>query len=120
MYTFDKEFLIKNKKLTFCFKKIFGINFNSIIFMKKLGFSFNIKSEKINNKQLFLINEEINFFKKLILDKLFMSQYLIFKKLLNLNVIKILKLKNGLPIRGQRTHTNAKTNKKLNFNKLQY
>lgn len=118
MYTFDKEFLVKNKRILLCFKKIFGINFNSIIFMKKLGFSFNIKSEKITNKQLFLINEEINVYKKLIFDKLSMFQYLIFKKFLSLNVIKTLRFKNGLPIRGQRTHTNAKTNKKLNFNKL--
>jgi small subunit ribosomal protein S13 len=111
-YLFDTAFL-KSKPVFVSLTSIFGIGkFNSILICKQLGFSNNFKIKNLSKDQINKIVKLIEYLNLKIASSL--------KKLLALNTkIQILikcykgfrKIK-GLPVRGQRTHTNAKTSKK--------
>lgn len=105
--------LPEHSSIHFALTKIYGLNKStSVLICKKLGFSTNFKVETLSKDQ---INDIIK-----ILDssELFLTQDL---KKLRLSAFKVgvfiqsykgkRKMK-GLPVRGQRTHTNAKTAKK--------
>ena len=113
MFIFDIT-LFKNKYVKLALKKIFGINkffVNKII--NKLGFACNLKVFNLNNNQILNLTLVINNLALLISNDLKKQKFLIFNKLINIKTVKINRLLNGLPIRGQRTHTNAKTAKKI-------
>ena len=112
-YLFDTEFL-KSKLVFVSLMGIFGLGkFNSILICKQLGFSNNLKIKNLSKDQINKIIKLIEYLNFKIANNL--------KKLLALNTkIQILikcykgfrKIK-GLPVRGQRTHTNSKTAKKM-------
>jgi small subunit ribosomal protein S13 len=109
--------LKENKKLKFELNKIYGLNLNNIQnLFKFLGINSTIQTKYLKKILFFKLKNKIN------------ENYIIesdLKKELNLNnlndlnikTIKSLRKINGLPVRGQRTKTNAKTTKKLSFNK---
>ena len=112
IYLFESE-LSENKSIFFVLSYIYGIGkFNSSLICKKLGFAKNIKIENLSREQLnklIHIIESLNIelgsdLKKLNLIKL--------KRLISIKSYKGLRRNQGLPVRGQRTHTNAKTARK--------
>lgn len=117
----NHKFLINNKKvflsdllINFLFK-FYGLNWFQINYIIKLfGFSQNIRIKNIPIRYfLFLTNILQNIFQ---LEKILFKNYkakLQFKK--NLGTYKGIRLKYGLPTRGQRTKSNAKTAKKFNY-----
>lgn len=118
---FSNKFIINNKRiivteLLVCFLyKFYGLNWYQINYIIKLfGFSFNIRIKNIPIRYfLFLTNILQNIFH---LEKILFKEYKIklqFKK--NLGTYKGLRLKYGLPCRGQRTKSNAKTAKNANY-----
>ncbi len=115
------KFIINNKRvilteLLVCFlAKFYGLNWYQISYIIKLfGFSLNIRIKNIPIRYfLFLTTILQNMFQ---LEKILFKEYkakLQFKK--NLGTYKGLRLKYGLPCRGQRTKSNAKTAKNSNY-----
>lgn len=104
----------KNKSLLLALTNIYGIGFKtSEIVCKKMGFSKNFKTKMLAMNQVTDI--------KNILESLPIKFSRNLKKLKSLNLKRLIKIKSykglrkyrGLPIKGQRTHTNAKTAKKI-------
>ena len=111
------ETKISDKKpVLFALTQIYGINKTSAsTICKKLGFSLNLKVKELTQKQiqdLLIVIESSN----LLLNnelKLFKSQTL--KTLISIKSYRGLRRVRKLPVRGQRTHTNAKSAKKGRF-----
>ena len=114
MYLFNTE-LPKNKHLFFALKSIYGLNNFTNIILKKLGLSINFKVINLSAKQISKLVLIINKSNIIINNELKKIRLSLFNKLVNLKTIKGLRLLKGLPVRGQRTHTNAKTSKKKLF-----
>lgn len=112
IYLFESE-LVEDKSLFFALTQIYGIGkANSLLICKKLGFSKNLKTKNLSKEQ---INRLINLIDSLNLElasELKKLKVLSAKKLLFIKSYKGLRKNQGLPIRGQRTHTNARTARK--------
>ena len=107
--------LFKNKSLKILLKSVYGLNnFFSSIIIKKTGFSYNFKSKKLKNNQVITLVAIIDNLSILISTGLKKFKFSVFEKFLNIKLKKNFRLLKGLPVRGQRTHTNAKTAKRLN------
>ena len=105
--------LSSRKPVVLALTKIYGINkSNALIICKKLGFSFNLKIKDLTQEQiqnLLVIIESLNL--KLNNElKNFKVQSL--KKLVFIKTYRGLRRIRRLPVRGQRTHTNAKSARK--------
>ncbi len=105
--------LVETKPIFFELTKIYGINkTNAFIICKKLGFSLNLKVNDLTLEQtqdIFTIIESLN----LILNndlKTFKNK--IIENLISIKTYRGLRKIKKLPVRGQRTHTNAKSAKK--------
>jgi small subunit ribosomal protein S13 len=112
MYFFNYN-LNTNKNLDMSLIKIFGLGIKkSKKIIKKLGFSHNICLKDLSKLQLFNLMKIINCLIYNLGDNLKKLQTINFEKILKLKLIKAFRKLKGLPIRGQRTQTNAKTSKK--------
>lgn len=111
------ETKISDKKpVLFGLTKIYGISKSSAsIICKKLGFLSNLKIKNLTQEQIqdmLIVIESLN----LMLNnelKTFKAQIL--KTLISIKTYKGLRRVRRLPVRGQRTHTNAKSAKKGKF-----
>lgn len=114
VYLLDKEFN-KNNTLFMELKKIYGIGSStSKIICKKLGLSLSYKVINLSNDNVNNIVREINNLNISIGNDLKQSKNLQILKLINIKCCRGLRRLRGLPVRGQRTHTNYKTSRKLN------
>eukprot|EP00797_Seminavis_robusta_P035587 Sro884_mit_g215880.1 rps13 (116) ;mRNA; f:34490-34837 len=106
--------LLENKSIYFALNSIYGIGKNkAFLICKKLGFAPNFKvknlsSNKIN--QIFKLVESLNY---VLANDLRKFKLMRKQHLLNIKSYRGLRRKKGFPVRGQRTHTNARTSKKL-------
>jgi small subunit ribosomal protein S13 len=105
--------LLEKKSIFIELTKIYGINkTNAYIICKKLGFSFNLKVNDLTLEQtqeIFTVIESLN----LTLNndlKTLKAQNL--ETLISIKTYRGLRRVKKLPVRGQRTHTNAKSAKK--------
>jgi small subunit ribosomal protein S13 len=102
------------KSVYIALKHVYGIGKSkSLLICKKLGFSYNLKVKNLTSgqiNQILKLIESLNFVlaNDLKRIKLLRKQYLI-----NIKSYRGLRRKKGFPVRGQRTHTNAKTARKL-------
>lgn len=113
IYLFESK-LPENKSIQFGLKYVYGIHKNrAFLICKNLGFSSNLKVKNLSTIQITQLTrfvESLNFvtandLKRLnLLDK---------KKLISIKSYRGLRRKKGLPVRGQRTRTNAKTSRKI-------
>jgi len=111
-YLFDSK-LSENLSIFFALKQIYGIGKNnSSLICKKLGFSINLKVKNLSKNQVTDILNIIDSLKLIIAADLKKFKKLIIKNLLDIKSYKGLRKTQGLPVRGQRTHTNAKTARK--------
>nr|YP_010047262.1 ribosomal protein S13 [Eucampia zodiacus]QPJ79928.1 ribosomal protein S13 [Eucampia zodiacus] len=113
VYIFETE--ISNKKtITYSLQKIFGLgNKTSHKICKKLGFSNNLKVNDLSKEQTFLLIKSIEQSSILINNDLKKKNYTLLKTLIEIKSYKGLRRLSNLPVRGQRTHTNARTVKRL-------
>jgi small subunit ribosomal protein S13 len=116
MLYFLETKLSDKKSVLFELTKIFGINKNTAsVICKKLGFSLNLKINHLTLEQIqdmLLVIESLN----LVLNnelKTLRSHTL--KSLIAIKSYRGLRRIKRLPVRGQRTHTNAKSAKKGKF-----
>lgn len=110
-----------SKKILYSLITLYGINiFKSKNICKNVGINPKIKTDKLKNYQL-------NRLKKYIKENIIINELLKEEKKKKIN--NLLEIKNirgirqhfGLPVRGQRTHSNAKTIKKFKLkNKYKY
>ena len=113
LYIFESE-LSQNQSILFALVSIFGIGkSHANLFCKKLGFSSNLKVKDLSKEQITKLIKLLEASNKIIGNDLKKLRLLKTKKLLSIKSYKGLRRKYGLPLRGQRTHTNAKTSRKI-------
>jgi proton-translocating NADH-quinone oxidoreductase chain M len=115
VYLLETE-LLENKSIYFSLTKIFGIGqFQSFLICKKLGLSTNSKLSILTSDQIIKLVKSIENSHLLINSNLKKSRIIVAKKLLQIKTYKGIRKLRGLPIRGQRTHTNANTASKFRY-----
>ena len=107
--------LLEHKTIHTSLTGVFGINrFYSSLICKKLGLSYNCTLSKLTPDQTMKLIKFIESLGLLINSNLRKSNIMLGKKLIQIKAYKGIRKLRGLPIRGQRTHTNAKTAAKHN------
>lgn len=100
-----------NKQLSVALTYIYGIGtYRSNLICKKLGIEKNIKVRNLNSIQLDKLRKKIS---KIVVEGDLRREVSInIKRLIDLGCYRGLRHKRSLPVRGQRTKTNARTCKK--------
>lgn len=107
--------LPENKSIFFALTYVYGIGKKtSILICKKLGFSVNLKVKNITQDQSIDILKVIDSSQLLLSNELKKFKILTLKKLVAIKSYRGLRKSRGFPVRGQRTHTNAKSARKIN------
>ena len=105
--------LLETKPIFVELKNIYGIGkFRSSLICKQLGFSNNLKIEDLSNEQISQLLKLIENSDLIITSDLKKLKNSVMVKLVSIKSYRGLRKIKGLPIRGQRTHTNAKTARK--------
>lgn len=113
IYLFESK-LPENKSIYFALQYIYGIGKSrSFLICKKLGFSSNLKVKTLSHEQVNQILKLVETLNLSIANDLKRSKLLDKQKLISIKSYRGLRRKKGLPVRGQRTHTNAKTAKRV-------
>ena len=113
VYILETE-LLENKSVYFSLTKVFGIGQSqSFLICKKLGLAYNCKLSKLTPDQIIKLIKFVENLNLLINSNLKKSKIMIAKKLVQIKTYKGIRKLRGLPVRGQRTHTNAKTSSKI-------
>jgi small subunit ribosomal protein S13 len=106
--------LLDNSGIFYALKNVYGIGkTRSLDICRKLGFSKNLKIKNLSEfqiKKIVFIVENSNI---LITSDLKKLKSLAIKTLVAIKSYRGLRKIKGLPVRGQRTHTNAKTSRKF-------
>jgi small subunit ribosomal protein S13 len=106
--------LLETKSIFFALSTIYGIGkTKSFLICKQLGFSTNLKVKSLSEDQILKILKLIETSNLLITSELKKVQMLFLKRLISIKSYRGLRRIKGLPVRGQRTHTNAKTARKI-------
>lgn len=101
------------KSVFFALTYVHGIGKNTAFFIcKKLGFSINLKIKDLNQEQIIEILQLVDYLELLLNNELKKFKSLTLKKLVTIKSYRGLRRVRGLPVRGQRTHTNAKSARK--------
>lgn len=112
VYLFESE-LPENKSVFLSLMHIYGLGkFNSLSICKRLGFLKNLKVKNLSREQINKLIKTIEHLNIELASDLKKLKILSTKKLISIKSYKGLRKTRGLPIRGQRTHTNAKTSRK--------
>ena len=112
VYLFESK-IPEDKSVFFALTYIYGINRpTSFLISKKLGFSKNLKIANLSNEQIQSLLKIIESLNLVLGSNLKKTKQLIKKKSISIKSYKGLRKNQGLPIRGQRTHTNARTARK--------
>lgn len=113
IYLFESK-LPETKSIYFALKRIYGIGKNrAFLICKKVGFSYNIKVKNLSSSQVNQILKLVESLNFVLANDLKRSELLTKQKLVSIKSYRGLRRKQGLPMRGQRTHTNAKTSKRI-------
>ena len=93
--------------------KVHGIGKNTaFLICKKLGFSLNLKVKNLNQEQIVELLQLVEMLNLPLNNELKKLKSMALKKLIGIKLYRGLRRVRGLPVRGQRTHTNAKSAKK--------
>lgn len=108
--------LPENKSVFYALTYIYGINRNSsILICNKLGFSSNFKIKNLNKEQVNRLTKLIEEMSNDLSSNLKKSRFIKNKKLISIKSYRGMRRTQGLPLRGQRTHTNSRTSRKKLF-----
>ena len=106
--------LSNNQKIDFALTKIFGLGKSSSkIICRKLGFTNNFKVLNLSKIQKLKIIRQIELSEIFINSDLVRSIKTNKARLVSSRCYRGVMAKQGFPVRGQRTHTNANTAKKF-------
>lgn len=105
--------LSENKPVFFALTQVYGIGqTTSYQICKKLGFSLNLKIKDLTQEQTVEILKLIDSLNLVLNNELKKLKSLSIKNLISIKSYRGLRRMRGLPVRGQRTHTNAKSARK--------
>ena len=105
--------LSDRKSVFFALSDIHGIGKNTaFLICKKLGFSVNLKVKDLDPEQITAIVQLVDSLELLLNNELKKFKSLALKNLVVIKSYRGLRKVRGLPVRGQRTRTNAKSAKK--------
>ncbi len=105
--------LSEQKSVFFALTKVYGIGKSTaFLICKKLGFAFNFKIKNLSTSQIYQISKLMDSLSFIIANDLKRSSLLSKQRLILIKSYRGLRKKQGFPVRGQRTHTNAKTAKR--------
>lgn len=106
--------LKENKQFSRELGKVYGLSkTTSFNLCKKLGFSPTFLVSNLSNEQFTELIKYIESLNLIIAGDLLKLKLLIITRFISIKSYKGIRRKRGLPVRGQRTHTNAKTAKKI-------
>lgn len=112
IYIFDTE-LSENKLIFNALTQIYGISEKRAAFIcKTLGFSRNLKVKNLSKDQITELLKLIDILNLTLASDLKKIKFLAVKNLISIKSYRGIRRNQGLPVRGQRTHTNAKTSRK--------
>jgi small subunit ribosomal protein S13 len=112
-YIFEVK-LSEKKPILYALTEIYGLSCSrSSLICKKLGFSKNFKTKKLSKEQINKLLRVIDSLNFKLANELKKLELLKLKKLVFIKSYKGFRRKQGLPVRGQRTHTNAKTSHRI-------
>jgi len=101
------------KSIFFALLKVHGIGREMAFSLcKKLGFSINLKVKNLSQEQITEMLQLVESLNLSLNNELKKLKSITLKKLVNIKSYRGLRRVRGLPVRGQRTHTNAKSAKK--------
>lgn len=113
IYLFESK-LPETKSVYFALKYVYGIGKSRAFFIcRKLGFSYNIKVKNLSPSQVNQIVKLVESLNFVLANDLKRSNLMVKQKLLSIKSYRGLRKKKGFPVRGQRTHTNARTAKRI-------
>jgi small subunit ribosomal protein S13 len=105
--------LSENKPVFFALTQVYGIgNTISCQICKKLGFSLNLKVKDLTQEQTVEILKLVDSLNLVLNNELKKLKSLSIRSLISIKSYRGLRRVRGLPVRGQRTHTNAKSARK--------
>jgi small subunit ribosomal protein S13 len=105
--------LHENKSVLFALTNIYGIGKSTAsLICKKLGFSINLKIKDLTQEQTVEILHVVELLNLTLNNELKKFKSLSLKNLISIKSYRGLRRVRGLPVRGQRTHTNAKSARK--------
>jgi small subunit ribosomal protein S13 len=105
--------LPENKSVLFALTNIYGIGKSTaFLICKKLGFSINLKIKDLTQEQTVEILQTVELLNLTLNNELKKFKSLALKNLISIKSYRGLRRVRGLPVRGQRTHTNAKSARK--------
>ena len=108
--------LPENKSVFLALTYIYGIGSStSLLLCKKLGFSLNFKVKDLTSEQTVALLKLVDYLNLPLNNQLKKLKTLSLKKLINIKSYRGLRKLRGLPVRGQRTHTNARSSRKTKF-----
>lgn len=112
LYIFGKTIPV-NKKVIYSLTYLFGINsYSSKKICKNIGINPSVRINSLKKSQIRQLIQYID--QNLIIEQDLKKNLILKKKnLVNIKNHRGLRNLKGLPVRGQRTHTNRKTSKKL-------
>lgn len=112
IYLFESE-IPENKSVLYAIQKIQGIGKSSArLICKNLGFLINLKVNNLSKEQISALVSEIESLNLILGSDLKKFKLLTLKRHLSTKSYRGLRKYQGLPVKGQRTHTNAKTARK--------
>lgn len=112
VYLFESK-LPENKSVYFGLISIYGMGKSrSFLICKKVGLSLNLKIKDLSTSQIHQITKAIESSGYVLANDLKRFLLLTKQRLISIKSYRGLRRKKGFPIRGQRTHTNARTAKK--------
>lgn len=115
MVYFLETKLVESNSVAYALKKIFGLGkYQSFNFCKKIGYSSNFKIRNLSEDQILKLLKLIELSDLKITSDLKKLKVFVSKRLVAIKSYRGLRKIRGLPIRGQRTHTNAKIAKNKN------
>ena len=113
MLYFLETKLPERKSVYFALTNIYGIGkTTAFVICKKLGFSVNLKIKDLTQEQTIEMLQLIDSLNLNLNNELKKLKSLTLKNLVSIKSYKGLRRVHGLPVRGQRTHTNAKSARK--------
>ena len=102
------------KKVNKSLKNVYGLGKKKTnLICKKLGIAKNSQTDDLSSRHIISMSQYVLDSKFLITNNLKKENLLLFQKLVNIKSLRGLRKIKGLPVRGQRTHTNAKTSRKF-------
>lgn len=105
--------LPEKKSIFFALTNVYGIGKSTaFLICKKLGFSINLKIKDLTQEQTTEILQLIDSLNLTLNNELKKLKSLTLKNLISIKSYRGLRRVRGLPVRGQRTHTNAKSARK--------